>query len=87
MDLRHQPGTGRRRVRRLYRRRRFGERTNARQHHEFLVAAGYTVTDGTAIPGVLTTYAQVWDLRFNEALTAPARTIYTTYLTGGGSLD
>lgn len=52
----------------------------------FLTAAGYTVTDGTAVPGVLTTYAQVWDLRYNSALTVPETTIYTTYITGGGSL-
>ena len=54
-----------------------------------LVAAGYTVTTNTGVPGgSLSGYKQVWDIRYNNTtpLTGPDITAYMAYLTGGGSL-
>jgi hypothetical protein len=54
-----------------------------------LVAAGYTVTTNTGVPGTsLAAYKQVWDIRFqnNTPLTGSDVTAYMTYMTGGGSL-
>lgn len=54
-----------------------------------LVAAGYTVTTNTGVPGgSLSAYKQVWDIRYNNTtpLTGSDVTAYMTYLTGGGSL-
>ncbi len=50
-----------------------------------LTSLGYTVTVG----GVLTNYGsynQVWDLRYNSALTSAENTAYKTYLEQGGRL-
>src|ERR1019366_4604608 len=54
-----------------------------------LVAAGYTVTTNTGVPGgSLSGYKQVWDIRYNNTtpLTGSDITAYMAYLTGGGSL-
>lgn len=54
-----------------------------------LVNAGFTVTTSTGVPGgSLSSYRQVWDIRYNftTPLTSSDVTAYITYLTGGGSL-
>ena len=50
-----------------------------------LVAAAYMVTTNVGVPS-LSGYQQVWDVRFDTALTGPETSAYQTYLQGGGSL-
>lgn len=52
-----------------------------------LVANGDTVTTNVDVPaGSLSGYAQVWDVRYNTALTAGDQSSYLTYLQSGGAL-
>jgi hypothetical protein len=51
-------------------------------------AAGNTVSVADSVPGDLSSFAQVFDLRFSNAfaLTAPIITQYVSFLQGGGGL-
>src|SRR5436305_1247139 len=52
-----------------------------------LTNAGYAVTTNVGVPGgSLSGYKQVWDIRFDQALTAGDAAAYLTYVQGGGSL-
>ena len=49
--------------------------------------ASYTVTTSSGVPpGSLAGYNQIWDLRYDAALSGADVAAYTTYLSGGGSL-
>jgi len=51
-------------------------------------AAGLTVTTSVNVPSSLSSYIQIWDIRWQGStpLTAGDITNYTTYLGGGGTL-
>jgi outer membrane autotransporter protein len=52
-----------------------------------LTSAGYTVTNGTSLPGSLAGYKEVWDVEFNNTLITPAvQSAYLAYLQAGGTL-
>lgn len=55
----------------------------------YLTAASYTVspTPSSTVPaGSLASYKQIWDLRYQTALSGTDITAYVAYLAGGGSL-
>lgn len=63
-----------------------GTGSNAAQSLQtILVSAGHTVTIGAA-PVTGSTYGQIWDLRYNTALSSTDQTGYQTYLQAGGDL-
>jgi hypothetical protein len=52
-----------------------------------LGAAGYAVVSNVGVPGSgLSTYKQIWDVRYRTVLTGGDITSYTAYLAAGGSL-
>jgi hypothetical protein len=52
-----------------------------------LGAAGYTVTTNLGVPaGSLSGYNQIWDIRFDAALSGSEITAFVTYMSGGGAL-
>ena len=52
-----------------------------------LQAAGYVVpTPVTTLPGSLSSYRQIWDVRYSTTLSASDISAYVGYLAGGGSL-
>jgi hypothetical protein len=52
-----------------------------------LTNAGYTVTTSTGVPaGSLSTYKQIWDVRYDTALSPTEINSYKDYLQAGGSL-
>jgi hypothetical protein len=52
-----------------------------------MTAAGLTVTTSNGVPaGDLSGYAQIWDVRYDTALTSDNITSYTAYLQSGGTL-
>ncbi|HEY2230026.1 MAG TPA: hypothetical protein VGI22_20270 [Xanthobacteraceae bacterium] len=53
-----------------------------------LTGAGFTVTNGTALPGSLNGFKEIWDLEFNNTtpLSASNMAAYKSYLQAGGSL-
>src|SRR5579863_4579521 len=51
-----------------------------------LVAASYGVTTNVGVPGSMSGYTQVWDIRAEKPLTGPEITAYVTYMAGGGAL-
>jgi hypothetical protein len=61
--------------------------TAATNLQAYLTAAGYSpVTINSGVPGSLGTYAQIWDVRYQVALSGSDVTAYLAYLSGGGSL-
>jgi hypothetical protein len=61
--------------------------TAASNLQAYLTAAGYNpVTINSGVPGSISTYAQIWDVRFETALSGAEATAYLAYLNGGGSL-
>lgn len=51
----------------------------------FLQNLGHTVTVGTGLTSY-TSYDQVWDMRYNIALTTEETAVYNTYLSNGGRM-
>ncbi len=53
-----------------------------------LGAAGHTTTTVTSLPGALSSYAQLWDVRFqsSDPITGGEQTQYLSYLQGGGGM-
>lgn len=53
-----------------------------------LGGAGHTTTTVTSLPGVLSPYAQIWDVRFGNAdpITGGEQTQYLSYLQSGGGM-
>jgi hypothetical protein len=50
------------------------------------IAAGNTVTIADAVPANFAGFGQVWDIRFNPAITAGEQTQYVNFLAGGGGM-
>ncbi len=50
------------------------------------VAAGNSVTVSDAVPVSLAGFTQVWDVRFNPAITGAQQSQYISYLAGGGNM-
>jgi hypothetical protein len=51
-----------------------------------LTTAGYTVTSNVGVPGSLSGYNEIWDIRADTALSGSDITAYVAYMAGGGSL-
>ena len=50
------------------------------------IAAGNTVTIADAVPASFAGYGQVWDIRFNPAITGGEQTQYVNFLAAGGGM-
>ena len=51
-----------------------------------LGTAGHTATTVTSLPGSLSPYQQIWDVRYNDAITGGEQSSYLSYLQSGGGM-